>query len=119
MSAEKMTPEGLLYAGIVLLGLVIIYNTIMTAIKNHMEAKKRRDTPVDTLTARVDAHDQMLARDKRRIDEMDERLSSVSDQSTIMLRGVRALLSHELNGNSIDKLESSMTEIDDYLIARK
>ena len=46
-------------------------------------------------------------------------MQEMGEQSTIMLRGVRALLSHEINGNSTDKLKDSMTEIDDYLIARK
>ncbi len=50
---------------------------------------------------------------------MEDRITDMGRQSTIMLRGVRALLSHEVNGNSTDKLKSSMTEIDDYLINRQ
>ena len=46
-------------------------------------------------------------------------MQDMGEQSTIILRGVRALLSHEINGNSVDKLNSSASEIDDYLIKRK
>lgn len=99
--------------------LVGAYNTIMTAMKNRREEKKLRDSPVTQLTERVDRHDELLKKDKDRMDAMDCRITDMGQQSTIMLRGVRALLSHEVNGNSTDKLKSSMTEIDDYLINRQ
>ena len=99
--------------------LISAYNSVMTALKNHREAKKEHDTPFVQLQNTVEEHDkvlnehsELLKRDKNRIDDM-------STQSTIMLRGVRALLSHEINGNSTDKLKDSMAEIDNYLISRK
>lgn len=99
--------------------LVGAYNVIMSAVKTRREEKKLRDSPVTKLTERVDRHDELLAKDKDRLDEMEGRITDMGRQSTIMLRGVRALLSHEVNGNSTDKLKSSMTEIDDYLINRQ
>ena len=99
--------------------LVGAYNTIMSAIKNRREEKRLRDSPVTKLTERVDRHDELLAKDKDRLDAVEDRIADMGRQSTIMLRGVRALLSHEVNGNSTDKLKSSMTEIDDYLINRQ
>jgi hypothetical protein len=66
----------------------------------------------------VDAHDKMLANDKRRMDEMDERLTAIRKESAMTLRGVRALLSHEINGNSDDKLKESYDQIDDYLLPK-
>lgn len=99
--------------------LVGAYNTVMGAIKNRREEKKLRDSPVTQLTERVDRHDELLKKDKDRLDAMEDRITDMGRQSTIMLRGVRALLSHEVNGNSTDKLKSSMTEIDDYLINRQ
>ena len=88
------------------------YNTVMTAIKNHREEKKLKNSPIESLKQRVDAHDGMLKRDKERIDAMDE-------ENKIMMRGIMALLSHEINGNSTDKLKASLSEINDYLIKRK
>ena len=99
--------------------LVGAYNVIMSAVKTRREEKRLRDSPVTKLTERVDRHDELLARDKDRLDGMEDRITDMGRQSTIMLRGVRALLSHEVNGNSTDKLKSSMTEIDDYLINRQ
>ena len=95
------------------------YNAISTAMKNRAEKKREAASPITKLTERVDRHDELLAKDKDRLDAMETRMQDMGEQSTIMLRGVRALLSHEINGNSVDKLNASMSEIDDYLIRRK
>lgn len=116
---ENMTFQQ--FAGLCAVVLILLgaYNTIMGAVKNHREEKRLRESPVTQLKERVDRHDELLAKDKDRLDAMENRMQDMGEQSTIMLRGVRALLSHEINGNSDDKLKASMTEIDDYLIGRK
>lgn len=119
MSIEGLTFEQLIGAAVVILILIGAYNTIMSAVKAHREEKKLRESPVVQLKERVDRHDELLAKDKDRLDALDARMQDMGEQSTIMLRGVRALLSHEINGNSTDKLKDSLDEIDDYLIARK
>lgn len=116
MTLKDVTFEQLIGLAVIIVILAGTYNTIMAAIKNHMEAKKRQNAPVDTLTARVNSHDKMLANDKRHIEEMDERLSSLKTESAMTLKGVRALLSHEINGNSTEKLKESYDNIDNYLI---
>ncbi len=50
--------------------------------------------------------------------ETDKRLDAYEKQGKITLKGLNALLSHEINGNSIDKLKKAQTEITDYLIER-
>lgn len=116
MTLKDVTFEQLIGLAVIIVILAGAYNTIMAAIKNHMEAKKRQNAPVDTLTARVDSHDKMLANDKRSIEEMDERLTTLKTESAMTLKGVRALLSHEINGNSTEKLKESYDNIDNYLI---
>ena len=116
MNLSDVTFEQLIGLAVVVVIAASTYNTIMAAIKNHLEAKKRHDAPIDTLTTRVDAHDKMLSNDKRRLEDMDERLSILRGESAMMLKGVRALLSHEINGNSDDKLIESYDSIDNYLI---
>lgn len=95
-----------------------IYNKFATARANRRNEKKLREAPVEMLTARVDAHDKLLANDKRRMDETDERLAAIRKESAMTLRGVRALLSHEINGNSDDKLRESYDQIDEYLLPK-
>lgn len=116
---ETLSYQQLIGAIAVILILLGAYNTVMGAIKTHREEKKLRDSPVNQLKERVDRHDELFAKDKDRLDAMDVRMQDMGQQSTIMLRGVRALLSHEVNGNSDDKLRNSMSEIDEYLISRK
>lgn len=126
MTLTDITFEQIVGLLAVILVLVGFYNASMTAIKNHLEAKKRNNAPVDALAARIDSHDKMLANDKRqieamedRIKEMEERIKSIREESAMTLRGVRALLSHEINGNSIDKLKESYERIDEYLIKKE
>lgn len=47
-----------------------------------------------------------------------DRLKAVEDGNKVVCRGILALLSHEINGNSIDKLRASQAEMTDYLIDR-
>lgn len=116
---EQLTYDKFLTALVVILLLAGAYNTIMQTVKTRREEKKLRDSPVAQLKERVDRHDELLAKDKDRLDAMESRMQDMGEQSTIMLRGVRALLSHEINGNSVDKLNASLDEIDNYLIRRK
>ncbi len=112
MTIQQVTFDDISRLLAVALVLVGAYAAIMSAVKTHREERTKRSAPMVELKARLDAHDKLLARDK-------ERLDSLQDQSIITLRGVRAILSHEVNGNSVDKMKQSMAEIDDYLIRRK
>lgn len=53
-----------------------------------------------------------------RLKNDNERLRAMEDGNKVICRGILALLSHEINGNSIDKLKSSQAEMTDYLIDR-
>lgn len=99
--------------------LVGAYNTIMSAIKNRREEKKLRDSPVTQLAERVDRHDELLAKDKDRLDDHDKQLKDIGTGMRVMLRNNMAVTSHLINGNSTDKMQASYTEIQDYLVDRK
>ena len=116
---EALTFEQLLGAAVVILVLIGAYNTIMKAVQTHREEKRIKDSPIAELQSKVAEHDELLRKDKGRLEALEMSVNDMRHESTIMLRGVRALLSHEINGNSDDKLRASMTEIDDYLIQRK
>ena len=115
----ELTYDKLLTAVIVIVLLAGAYNTIMQTIKTRREEKKLRDSPIAELQSKVSRHDELFKKDKDRLDAMEQRITEMGQESTVMLRGVRALLSHAINNNSIDKLKDSMSEIDDYLISRK
>ena len=52
-----------------------------------------------------------LDRDKNRIDSLEA-------GNKVICRGILALLSHEINGNSADKLKDAKDELTNYLIER-
>lgn len=107
----NLTFGGLITALVVILLGVDAYIRVMTAIKTHREEKVRRNHPVDQLEARVDDHEEKLKKDYARLNELE-------DGNRIMMRAMMAMLSHEINGNSIDKLRESFEEIQKYLIER-
>ena len=54
----------------------------------------------------------------RKVDQDNTRLKSIEEGNKVVTRGVLALISPELNGNSHDKLQKSQAEITNYLIDR-
>ena len=48
----------------------------------------------------------------------NNRLNDLEAGNKVICRGILAMLSHEINGNSNDKLLASQKEITDYLINR-
>lgn len=111
MQIQTLTFEQLVVAIAVILLLIDIYNKIMTAVKNAREEKKRRSQPVNTLEDTVKDHDEKLKRDHERLNELE-------DSNRVIMRALMALLSHEINGNSDDKLKASLDEIQKFLIEK-
>lgn len=118
MNLQDLTFGNLIVAAAVLVLLLTVYTVVMNAVKAWREEQKRKKAPVDDLGTRVSScqtklaeHDTLLDKDRKRLDAMDE-------QQRIMLRGIMAILSHEINGNSIDKMKASLQEINDWLIER-
>ena len=67
--------------------------------------------PQRDLREKVEAHERMLTRDKRRLDEQDK-------ANAIIFRALYAQINHEISGNGDDILRHSRDEIQDYLTNR-
>ena len=111
MQIQTLTFEQILVAIAVILLLVDIDNKIMTAVKNAREEKKRRNQPVNTLEDTVKDHTAKLKKDH-------ERLTELEDSNRVIMRALMALLSHEISGNSDEKLKASLDEIQKFLIEK-
>ena len=109
MQVQALTFEQLVGAAAVILLLVGIYNTVMSAIKTAREEKKRKNQPVNNLEETVRDHAEKLKRDH-------ERLNTLEESNRIVMRALMAMLSHEINGNSVDGLRKSYAEIQQFLI---
>lgn len=104
---DKITPDMIMVFFIVaaaLIGFVLACWSLLDKIK---AARK----PSEDLTQWRQETDAKLKHDKERLDALEE-------GNKVICRGILALLSHEVNGNSIDKLTASRDEITNYLIER-
>lgn len=48
----------------------------------------------------------------------NKRIASLEEGNKVVCRALIAMLSHEINGNSTDKLQKALGELQDYLIDR-
>ena len=97
---DKVTPEALmtfLWVGAALVAFALAVWALVDRIKKQAEWKNE-----------VNAK---LSKDKGRIDGLEE-------GQKVICRGILALLSHEINGNSVDKLKNAQQGITDYLIEK-
>ena len=104
---DKLTPDMLMTFLIVAAALVAFALAILALVDR---IKKTRE-PKDKLAQWQQETDDKLQNDKKRLDSLEK-------GQGVMLRGINAIISHEINGNSTDKLTKSQQEIMDYLIDR-
>ena len=116
---EQLTYDKFLTALVVILLIAGAYNTIMTTIKTRREEKKLRDSPVTQLKERVDRHDELLAKDKDRLDKLENEVQELGEATRILLRQSLAVNAHMISGNDVNKLKESNAEIEQYLVNRK
>lgn len=54
----------------------------------------------------------------RKLGSDNARIGSLETGNKVICKALIAMLSHEINGNSIDKLQHALTELQNYLIER-
>lgn len=104
---DKITPEMIMNSMVVVAGLIGFALGCWSLIDKIHAARK----PKDDLTRWMQDTDTKLKHD-------NDRIATIKKGNDVVCRGILALLSHEINGNSVDKLTASQKEITDYLIDR-
>ena len=66
---------------------------------------------MNTLEEQVKQHEERLKKDH-------ERLTELESSNRIIMRALMAMLSHEINGNSDEKMAAAYEEIQKYLIEK-
>lgn len=137
---EGLTPEVLWYTLIGLVGigsLIVLADKVADVFRKRREREKLKQQPEDKLADTISAKvlskleprfteiERKLATDKSRLDEHtrilgmhQDQLANIEQGNKVMCRGILALLSHEINGNSDDKLRASQAELTNYLIEK-
>lgn len=67
--------------------------------------------PSRDIANRVERHSEFLDRDNRRIGDLEE-------SNRLIMRGVMQLMSHEIDGNHVDKLRDARDAMEQYLISK-
>lgn len=136
-AVEGLTPEILWYTLIGLVGigtLIILGDKVLDVFRKKKERESRPDDiladvisekVLEKLEPRFKEIDRKLANDKLQIEDHAAKLSiqkrqidEIEQGQRVMCRGVLAILSHMINGDSSEALKASQTEITDYLIAK-
>ena len=137
-SVEGLTPTVLWYTLVGLVGigsLVILFDKVAEVFRKRKERQQLQQTPseeladsisakiMDALEPRFAEIDRKLDTDKTRLDAHErqfanhgKQIGAIEEGQKVLCRGILALLSHEINGNSDDKLRASQSEITNYLI---
>lgn len=136
---EGITPEMIWTFLIVLVGLgslIIIGDKVIDVFRRQHERNKVRQNGqeiadeisrkvFEKLEPRFAEVDRKLSNDKTLIEDHTQKLLLLTNRinnwetgQKAQCRGVLALLSHEINGNSIDKLKAAQDGINNYLIER-
>ena len=89
---------------VALLGFIVLLGNFIKTVKTWKQ-------PHDDLEKWRSDVDTKLTNDNKRLDVLEE-------GNRVVCRGILAMLSHEINGNSNDKLVASQKEIEDYLIEK-
>lgn len=126
MELAHLTYEQLIGAVVVILILIGVYNSIMTAIKTSREEKKYKNAPIDKINNRLDYHDECLKNDKLRLEALErteeEFRRSNKDRDrcmNVIMRGQLAMLRHMQHGNNTDGMKASEQELTDYLTGKE
>ncbi len=99
---------------VVLLGIV----GAVAAIGKAIDVVKGWFSPASKLKERVEAHDHMLDRDKKRLDSFEEQVEDLKEGQRTLCRAMKALLSHEVNGENVAGLKEAQADLDEYLISK-
>ena len=135
---EGITPDMLWTFFVVLVGigaLIVLGDKVLDVWRKHKARKQIANGPesqladeiskkvLEKLAPRFAEIDRKLANDKaiidghtQRVAELGARQSTQETGQRALCRGMLALLSHEINGNSTDKLKEAQSGINDYLI---
>lgn len=142
---EGITPDMLWTTMVVIVGLaalfvlgVKVYEGVKKIRRDRRESRQLEGQDItdriagkvmEQLTPKLDEKfaeiDRKLAADKETLEMHTAQLNATTDRvdrldndNKALLHGMSALLSHEVNGNSVDKLKKTNTAMNNYLIDR-
>ena len=69
--------------------------------------------------SKVERHDGEIKDHEKRIQKLEEKTKEQDGFIKVLCNSILALVSHEINGNSLDKLKDAQKELQDFLINKQ
>lgn len=93
-------------------GCITVSGFVASCVKLYKWATK----PATDNSERLGQHDEMLARDMRRLNKLEEMVEEQSRSSKLLMGGMLQLMNHSIDGNHVSQLIEQRDELNDYLI---
>lgn len=90
----------------------LIYATV-EKIANIFKAIKK---PNDEQNARLDTLEKRVEEVEHRLDDGNDRFTSIAESTRVTQKAILALLAHDIDGNNIDQLKEAKDELQNHLI---
>lgn len=75
--------------------------------------------PFTELRKRVDKHDSFLANDKSHLEQVDRSIQQIDEGISVLGFALAQIMSHEINGNDIQKLREQKEKVETYFYGRQ
>ncbi len=95
----------------VTVGVIVVVAGMLVTLWQAIKAVREMTQPAKDLVSRVDQIEEHLANDKERLDDQEE-------AQKLLLRGMLALVEHEITGNHTSDFPLLKNDISNYLINR-
>ena len=89
-----------------------------SAWKVVLEAKRALNKPHEETNKKFEHYDECLAKDKKRIDELETTLKILGRDNEIELKALRDIINHLRTDNNTGEMQKVEDDIDKYLISR-
>lgn len=100
---------------LVLCGVIITVGKTVDVVRSWKKPRQQEDA---AMRAKQKECERRFKDDLERIDNLEKAMLSQKETDRVVLTALRAILSHEINGNSIDRMKAANDEIDTMLINR-
>lgn len=88
----------------------------ITVIAGGTSAIFKLFNPVKKLKEQVHQHEQKLAKDFERMNEIDATLCDIEEYDKVICKSLLVLLNHEITGNDVAKLKKQRDDLEQFLI---
>ena len=127
---QHFNSENLLIFVVVALAICWAFNLVYTALQNARTAKERArepfvriDNTMQDIRAKCEVHvrelDVRVSFLEQRMEEHEKDLKDIHQGQSAMLRGVQALLDHELHNGNEDEMRAASDSIGKWLRTRR